>query len=82
MYGVVLFCILRSMGVTVKNYFRVIEERLAEEQADEPAAVAQDKQNDKNTAEEEEEEDDTAMPVPQVKVGPDGQIVLDEKSLV
>jgi hypothetical protein len=69
------------MIITVENYFSIIEERLAEEQVDQPAAEGEDKQNDKNTAEEVEEED-MAMPVPQVKVGPDGQIILDEKSLV
>jgi hypothetical protein len=72
--------------VTVKNYFSIIEEHLAEEQVDEPASEGEDKQNDKNNTaqdeEEEEEEEDMAMPVPQVKVGPDGQIILDEKSLV
>ncbi|XP_050462873.1 transcription factor TFIIIB component B'' homolog isoform X2 [Cataglyphis hispanica] len=32
--------------------------------------------------EEEEEDDPPAMPVPQVKVGPDGQLIIDEQSLV
>lgn len=32
--------------------------------------------------EEEEEDDPSAMPVPQVKVGPDGQLIIDEQSLV
>ncbi|KAK2586275.1 hypothetical protein KPH14_001530 [Odynerus spinipes] len=32
--------------------------------------------------EEEREDDPTAMPVPQVKVGPDGQLIIDEQSLV
>jgi len=32
--------------------------------------------------EEEEEDDPTVMPVPQVKVGPDGQLIIDEQSLV
>lgn len=31
---------------------------------------------------EEEEDDPSAMPAPQVKVGPDGQLVIDEQSLV
>jgi hypothetical protein len=52
---------------------------LEEEQVDEPAAERGNKQNDETAADEEE---DMAMPVPQVKVGPDGQIILDEKSLV
>jgi hypothetical protein len=61
---------------------------LAEEQVDEPmveeqvnGAVAEG-ENNKNDEHEAEEEDNMAMPVPQVKVGPDGQIILDEKSLV
>ncbi|KAL6264938.1 hypothetical protein P5V15_005034 [Pogonomyrmex californicus] len=32
--------------------------------------------------EEEEEDDPPAMPTPQVKVGPDGQLIIDERSLV
>ncbi|KAM0733048.1 Transcription factor TFIIIB component B''-like protein [Formica fusca] len=32
--------------------------------------------------EEEEADDPSAMPVPQVKVGPDGQLIIDEQSLV
>lgn len=32
--------------------------------------------------EEEKEDDPSAMPVPQVKVGPDGQLIIDEQSLV
>ncbi|XP_051164138.1 transcription factor TFIIIB component B'' homolog isoform X2 [Leptopilina boulardi] len=32
--------------------------------------------------EEEEEDEPTAMPVPRVKVGPDGQLIVDEKSLI
>jgi hypothetical protein len=75
------------MVIIKKIYFSKIEERLAEEQVDEPMAeeevngpVAEgENKNDKHAA---KEEDDMAMPVPQVKVGPDGQIVLDEKSLV
>ncbi|XP_069681897.1 nucleolar protein dao-5 [Periplaneta americana] len=55
----------------------IVEERLSEEQVDEPTAQGENTQND-----EEEEEENMAMPVPQVKVGPDGQIILDEKSLV
>ncbi|XP_011339470.1 transcription factor TFIIIB component B'' homolog isoform X2 [Ooceraea biroi] len=34
------------------------------------------------TPEEEDEDDPVAMPVPQVKVGPDGQLIIDEQSLV
>ncbi|XP_011708132.1 PREDICTED: transcription factor TFIIIB component B'' homolog [Wasmannia auropunctata] len=32
--------------------------------------------------EEEDEDDPSAMPMPQVKVGPDGQLIIDEQSLV
>jgi len=52
---------------------------MAEEQFNGPVAVGENNKNDKNAA---EEEGNMAMPVPQVKVGPDGQIILDEKSLV
>ncbi|KAJ9589312.1 hypothetical protein L9F63_017471, partial [Diploptera punctata] len=57
----------------------ILEERLNEEKVDEPSAP-DDIQKDTN--EDQEQEDDIAMPAPQVKVGPDGQIILDEKSLV
>jgi transcription factor TFIIIB component B'' len=56
-----------------------VDEPVAEEQVKRPMTEGENKKNDKNAA---EEEDSMAMPVPQVKVGPDGQIVLDEKSLV
>jgi len=56
-----------------------VDEPMAEEQVNGPVAVGENNKNDKNAA---EEEDNMAMPVPQVKVGPDGQIILDEKSLV
>lgn len=56
-----------------------VDEPMAEEQVDGPVVVGENNKNDKNAA---EEEDNMAMPVPQVKVGPDGQIILDEKSLV
>jgi hypothetical protein len=56
-----------------------VDEPSAEEQVNGPMAEAENNKNDKNGA---EEEDNMAMPVPQVKVGPDGQIILDEKSLV
>jgi hypothetical protein len=56
-----------------------VDEPQAEEQVSGPVAVGENNNNDDNAA---EEEDNMAMPVPQVKVGPDGQIILDEKSLV
>lgn len=56
-----------------------VDEPMAEEQVNGTVAVGENNKNDKNAA---EEEDNMAMPVPQVKVGPDGQIILDEKSLV
>lgn len=46
------------------------EESLQEESVDEPSVCV------------ELEEEEVAMPVPQVKVGPDGQIIIDEQSLV
>nr|CAD7432996.1 unnamed protein product [Timema monikensis] len=49
---------------------RLVEERVAEEAVD-------DVTNSTSNVEEE-----TALPVPQVKVGPDGQLILDEMSLV
>nr|CAD7579237.1 unnamed protein product [Timema californicum] len=48
----------------------MVEERLTEEAVD-------DVTNSTSNVEEE-----TALPVPQVKVGPDGQLILDEMSLV
>ncbi|XP_049862691.1 titin homolog isoform X2 [Schistocerca gregaria] len=45
------------------------ENRLAEESVDEPEAL-------------EDEEQSSTVPVPQVKVGPNGEIILDEQSLV
>lgn len=56
-----------------------VDEPLAVEQVNGPVAVGENDTDDKDAA---EEEDNMAMPVPQVKVGPDGQIILDEKSLV
>jgi hypothetical protein len=52
-----------------------VDDPMSEEQVNGPVAVGENN----NAA---EEEDNIAMPVPQVKVGPDGQIILDEKSLV
>lgn len=58
--------------------FSAIQEQQEEEKVDEPTVERVKEQNDEIAADEE----DMAMPVPQVKVGPDGQIILDEKSLV
>ncbi|PNF19462.1 hypothetical protein B7P43_G02346 [Cryptotermes secundus] len=55
-----------------------VGEQQEEEKVDEPTVETLNEQNDETAADEE----DMAMPVPQVKVGPDGQIILDEKSLV
>ncbi|XP_043472957.1 transcription factor TFIIIB component B'' homolog [Leptopilina heterotoma] len=46
------------------------------------AAEDQQENDDEEEEEEEEEEQPTAMPVPRVKVGPDGQLIVDEKSLI
>ncbi len=40
------------------------------------------KENRDEPAQDEEDDDDSAMPVPQVRLGPNGEIVLDEMSLV
>jgi hypothetical protein len=70
------------------KYCSSIEERLEEEQVDEPmgeeelngpVAVGENNKNDKNVA---EEEDNMAMPVPQIKVEPYGQRKKNKKSLV
>lgn len=65
----------------------ILDERLAEEEEmrmmeenPENAKNEGDKQPEEEENEEDEEED--AMPVPQVRLGPDGEIILDEKSLV
>lgn len=74
-----LLAIFIVSGSNLKNKcFSAVGEQQEEEQVDEPAAERVDEQNDATAADEE----DMAMPVPQVKVGPDGQIILDEKSLV
>ncbi|XP_034235599.1 proteoglycan 4 [Thrips palmi] len=52
------------------------EDRLNEESVDDIEEI-DDAQNNQ-----EETEEETAMPVPQVKVGPDGSLILDEQSLV
>jgi hypothetical protein len=66
-------------GCNLRNkYFSVSEEQKEEEGVDEPAAERGNEPSDETAADEE----DMSMPVPQVKVGPDGQIILDEKSLV
>lgn len=56
------------------------EDRLNEESIDDIDEI----ENGQNTSEETVEEpvEETAMPVPQVKVGPDGSLILDEQSLV
>ncbi|KAI9555287.1 hypothetical protein GHT06_017802 [Daphnia sinensis] len=76
----------------------ILDERLAEEEEmrqieDNPQTEINDEDKqpdetdeDKQIADvevvEEEEEEEDAMPVPQVRLGPDGEIILDERSLV
>ncbi len=60
-----------SQDAVVPNTLNAVAERLQEEAVDDPNAT--------NSNEKEDDEDD-AMPVPQVKVGPDGSIILDEQS--
>lgn len=43
-------------------------------------AINKEKGKDENNSAPQDEEDST--PAPQIKIGPDGKIVLDEKSLV
>ena len=57
------------------------EERLDEEKVDDvDDNLMKESENKENKEDEEEEE--PAVPVPRVKVGPDGRIVIDEQSLV
>lgn len=57
---------------SVSSVTSIHEDRLDEESIDDL-----DKEQTK-----EDEVEETAMPVPQVKVGPDGSLILDEQSLV
>jgi transcription factor TFIIIB component B'' len=59
----------------------ILDDKLAEE--DEMRMIEENavKEGEKQSEEEDAEEED-AMPVPQVRLGPDGEIILDEKSLV
>ena len=82
----------------VPDRLRAVRERLQEEAADEPgkAASITDEQNQSSPpspargvagSSEEEEADsaeggETVLPVPQVKVGPNGEMILDEESTV
>ncbi len=62
----------------------ILDDRLAEEE--EMRMIEENPENAQNEgekqSEEEDEEEEDAMPVPQVRLGPDGEIILDEKSLV
>ncbi|KAK4022250.1 hypothetical protein OUZ56_007729 [Daphnia magna] len=74
----------------------ILDERLAEEEEmrqneenpqseiNEEDKQPEESEEDKQIAEVEEgeEEEEDAMPVPQVRLGPDGEIILDERSLV
>lgn len=63
-----------------------VRERLAEEMVDdvnEKEKEVDNEEGEKNGKEEEEgEEVDEKMPVPQVKVGPNGEIIVDEESTI
>ena len=63
-----------SEDAVVPNRLETVAERLREEAVDNPASDA------KNSNESANEEEDEALPVPQVKVGADGSIILDEAS--
>ena len=72
----------------------LLEERLAEEneenrlmeefrrKAEGAEPSEEGKENQKHEEEEEDDDDAGAMPVPQVRLGPNGEIILDEQSLV
>lgn len=61
---------------SVSSIASIHEDRLNEESVDDIEEVDEVQNNPEETVEE------TAMPVPQVKVGPDGSLILDEQSLV
>lgn len=70
----------------------LLEEMLAEEEEirnmeGKPDSGSDQEKGDKvvveeKVEEEQEEDEDEAMPVPQVRLGPDGEIVIDDQSLV
>jgi len=57
-------------------------ERLAEEAVDDPEFVGEANTEEAVSTTELEKNEENSMPVPQVKIGPDGNIILDEQSLV
>ena len=73
--------------LTVSN--PIIQDKLDEEEeevrilnGEDDVEPADDASNKAGKADEEEEDECEAEPVPQLRVGPDGQLVLDEQSLV
>lgn len=56
----------------VSSVSSIHEDRLNEESVDDVESERPPEHN----------EEDSAMPVPQVKVGPDGSLILDEQSIV
>lgn len=66
----------------------IVGEQLAEEEEMrclETGQAEEEVLNDETKNEEQEESEDSdegAMPVPQIRIGPDGEIILDDKSLV
>lgn len=64
----------------------ILDELLAEEeemrQIEENPDIVINKEEKEVEVEEDEDEEDEAMPVPQVRLGPDGEIILDDQSLV
>jgi hypothetical protein len=71
---------------TDSNY--ILEERIAEEEEErrlmEENMISEEgnKEEVNDNHGEGDDEEDSAMPVPQVRIGPNGEIVLDEQSLV
>lgn len=71
---------MQCLSFRVSSVASIQEDRLNEESIDD----IDETENGQNNSEEAVEEpvEETAMPVPQVKVGPDGSLILDEQSLV
>jgi len=59
-----------------------VRERLAEEMVDDVEKEKEKEGNNEDEENKEEDEVDEKMPVPQVKVGPNGEIIVDEESTI
>lgn len=74
MYYLIIFFSQKPSNKTEEN--SDVKEKETEEQVDDPTTP--------NLPEEKEKENDAdnSMPVPQIKIGPSGEIILDEQSLI